>query len=91
MLLISSAGINDIDASGVDTLRRLHRQLTASGRLLACCGLKKQVIDVLERTGLWAELGPHAAYRNEDDALPRLLPSLGAPPPPPAPRRGLEW
>ncbi len=91
VLLISSAGINDIDASGVDTLRRLHRQLTASGRLLACCGLKKQVIDVLERTGLWAELGPHAAYRNEDDALPRLLPSLGAPPPPPAPRRGLEW
>ncbi|WP_298595547.1 SulP family inorganic anion transporter [Zoogloea sp.] len=91
VLLISSAGINDIDASGIDTLRRLRRQLAAGGRLLACCGLKKQVIDVLERTGLWAELGPHAAYRHEDDALPHLLPLLGAAPPPPPVRRGLEW
>lgn len=91
VLLISSAGINDIDASGIDTLRRLRRQLAAGGRRLACCGLKKQVIDVLERTGLWAELGPHAAYRHEDDALPHLLPLLGAAPPPPPVRRGLEW
>ncbi|MDD3326332.1 MAG: SulP family inorganic anion transporter [Zoogloea sp.] len=91
VLLISSAGINDIDASGIDTLRRLHRQLAAGGRRLACCGLKKQVIDVLERTGLWAELGPHAAYRHEDDALGGLLPLLGGSPPAAAPRRGLEW
>ena len=91
VLLISSAGINDIDASGIDTLRRLHRQLAAGGRRLACCGLKKQVIDVLERTGLWAELGPHAAYRHEDDALPHLLPLLGAAPPAAPIRRGLEW
>lgn len=91
VLLISSAGINDIDASGIDTLRRLHRQLAAGGRRLACCGLKKQVIDVLERTGLWAELGPHAAYRHEDDALGGLLPLLGGAPPAAAPRRGLEW
>jgi SulP family sulfate permease len=67
---------------------RLRRQLAAGGRRLACCGLKKQVIDVLERTGLWAELGPHAAYRTEDDALQHLLPPRAAAPPP-AP--GFEW
>lgn len=91
VLLLSCAGINDMDASGIETLRRIHRQLRDAGRCLACCGLKKQVIDVMERTGLWAELAPHAAYRTEDHALQHLLPALGVPPDVPAPRRGLEW
>jgi len=90
-LLLSCAGINAIDASGVDTLRRIERQLAADGRLLACCGLKKQAIDVLERTGLWSVLAPHAAYRTEDDAVQHLMPILGGTPAPAAVRRGLEW
>ena len=90
MLLLACAGINDMDASGVDTLRRIHRQLRDAGHTLACCGLKKQVIDVLERTGLWSGLGLRAAFRTEDDAVQQLLPALGAPLPPPR-RRGFEW
>ncbi len=90
MLLLSCAGINAIDASGIDTLRRIHRQLEADGRQLACCRLKTQVIDVLERTGLWSGLGLRAAFRTEDDAVQQLLPALGAPLPPPR-RRGFEW
>ena len=90
-LLLSSAGINDMDASGVDTLRRIHKQLAEAGHTLALCGLKKQVIDVLERTGLWAELAPHAAYRSEDDALRHLRPLLGGIDPAPEARRGFEW
>jgi len=90
VLLLSCAGINAIDASGVDALRRMHRQLAAEGQQLACCGLKKQVIDVLERTGLWSVLSPHAAYRSEDDAVRRILPALAATPPVQS-RRGLEW
>lgn len=62
-----------------------------SGHTLACCGLKKQVIDVLERTGLWATLATHAAYRTEDDALQHLLPTLEQIKPPPPMRRGFEW
>jgi SulP family sulfate permease len=91
VLLLSCAGINDIDASGVETLRRIQRQMKDSGHTLACCGLKKQVIDVLERTGLWATLAPHAAYRTEDHALQHLLPTLEQVKPPPAMRRGFEW
>ena len=91
VLLLSCAGINDIDASGIDTLRRIHRQLADSGRCLACCGLKKQVIDVMERTGLWNDLAPQAAYRTEDHALQHLLPTLSNPPAPAAPRQGFAW
>ncbi|WP_374266519.1 SulP family inorganic anion transporter [Zoogloea sp.] len=90
ILLLACAGINAIDASGVDALRRIHRQLAAEGRVLACCGLKKQVIDVLERTGLWAEIAAHAAYRTEDDALRQVLPAPGGAADAPA-RRGFEW
>ena len=90
-LLLSCAGINAIDASGIDALRRINRQLEADGRLLACCGLKKQVIDVMERTGLWSHLVPHASYRTENDALQQLLPLLGGTGTAPPVRRGLEW
>lgn len=92
VLVLAGAGINAIDASGVDALRRVRRQLLADGRQLACCGLKKQVIDVLERTGLWADLAPHAAYRTEDDALREFLPGLSGGDAVQAPqRRGFEW
>ena len=91
VLLLACAGINDMDASGVDTLRRIHRQFHEAGHTLACCGLKKQVIDVLERTGLWAGLAPHAAYRTEDHALSALLPLVGVAAPDPHARRGLAW
>ena len=91
VLLLSCAGINDIDASGVDTLRRMQRQLAEAGQGLACCGLKKQVIDVLERTGLWQAVGPAGAYRTEDHALQHLLPALSDTAEAPPPRRGLEW
>ncbi|KAB2968566.1 SulP family inorganic anion transporter [Zoogloea sp.] len=91
VLLLACAGINDIDASGVDTLRRMQRQLAEAGQTLACCGLKKQVIDVLERTGLWQTLGPSGAYRTEDHALQHLLPGLSGATEPPPPRRGFEW
>lgn len=90
VLVLACAGINAIDASGVETLRRIHRQLAGDERILALCGLKKQVIDVLERTGLWADLAPHATYRTEDDAVRQLLPVLGVVPPAQE-RRGLAW
>ncbi len=91
VLLLSCAGINDMDASGVEALRRVHRQLAEAGRMLACCGLKKQVIDILERTGLWSQLAAHATYRTEDHAVTHLLPGLAEVTPPATMRRGFEW
>ena len=76
MLVISSAGINAIDTTGLHAIETLHTRLAAQKRGLAFCGLKKQVIDALERTGQWERLQPHAHYRTEEHALAALLPTL---------------
>ncbi|MBS0368731.1 MAG: SulP family inorganic anion transporter [Proteobacteria bacterium] len=90
VLLLSCGGINDMDASGVEALRRVHRQLAEAGRTLACCGLKQQVLEVMERTGLRSLLAEHASYRTEDHALQHLLPGLDGIRPADV-RRGFEW
>lgn len=76
LLLISAAGINNIDASGLHAIATVLERLNAQGQQLAFCGLKKQVIDPMERTGLWQRLKPHAHYRTEHHALETLLSEL---------------
>lgn len=75
-ILVSAAGINAIDATGLHLLTMLNARLVAEGRLLALCGLKKQVIDAMDRTGLWDQIVKHASYRTEAEALASLLPIL---------------
>ena len=72
-LLVSGAGINNIDATGLHAIATVLERLNAQGKQLAFCGLKKQVIDPMERTGLWPRLKPHAHYRTEHHALETLL------------------
>lgn len=79
IVLISGAGINSIDASGLEVLDRLLHRTGADGLTLAFCGLKKQVIDRLEATGIWPEIEERAGYRNEHLALEALLPALDKP------------
>lgn len=81
IVLISATGINTIDASGQHAIATVQQRLRAQGQELAFCGLKKQVIDAMERTSLWERLKPHAHYRTERHALDALLPTL--PPRPP--------
>lgn len=73
-VLVSAAGINDIDASGLHVLAALHQRFHSQGQTIAFCGLKKQVIDAMERDGVWAVFAPHAAYRTERQALDALVP-----------------
>ncbi len=75
-LLVSGAGINNIDATGLHAIASILERLNAQGKQLAFCGLKKQVIDPMERTGLWQRLKPHAHYRTEHHALETLLTEL---------------
>lgn len=78
VLLVSAAGVNGIDSTGLDAIATVHGRMVAAGRTLAFCGLKKQVIDAMERTGLWERLQPHAHYRTEQHALEALLTELPA-------------
>ncbi|HLW04559.1 MAG TPA: SulP family inorganic anion transporter [Azoarcus sp.] len=75
-LLVSAAGINNIDATGLHTISMLAERLAAKNHTLAFCGLKKQAIDAMENTGLWQRLEPHAHYRTEQHALEVLLQEL---------------
>ncbi len=71
-LVVSAAGINRIDASGLETAASLQQRLMERGCGLALCGLKKQVIDAMQRDGLWGRIGDDAGYRTEADALAAL-------------------
>lgn len=72
-VLVSAAGINEIDATGLYTLAGLIERFHAQGQSIAFCGLKKQVIDAMERDGLWPRIADIAAYRTEQQALRALL------------------
>lgn len=71
-VLVSAAGINSIDATGLHTIGGLLARLESEGRSLAFCGLKKQVIDAMQRTELWQRLHPRSDYRTEAYALQQL-------------------
>lgn len=75
-VLISAAGINDIDATGLHVLNELIDRFASQGQSIAFCGLKKQVIDAMERDGLWPRLADRSAYRTEQHALEDLRPTL---------------
>jgi SulP family sulfate permease len=56
-VLVVGNGINSLDASGEDSVKALHVRLRENGITLVFSGLKKQVLDVMRRTGLFEEIG----------------------------------
>ena len=51
-ILVSCAGINDIDASGVDMLSKLIVRFSSNNVCLCFSGFKEHVLDVIEKSGL---------------------------------------
>lgn len=78
VVLVSAAGINAIDATGLHTLASLVERFHGQGQKIAFCGLKKQVIDAMERDGVWTRISAHSNYRTEHQALDALQPALAA-------------
>ena len=68
-LLVVGTGINQMDASGEEVVRHLVERLREGGVCVVFSGVKKQVLDVMRRTGLYALIGERFMFPNDDQAL----------------------
>lgn len=68
-ILIVGDAINEIDGSGEEVIRHLTRRLQEGGVTMVFSGLKRQVLQVMENTGLYALIGAQYFFRTEDSAL----------------------
>ena len=68
-ILIVGAGINEIDGSGEEVIRHLVQRMQENGVTMVFCGLKTQVVRVMEKTGLYALIGAQNFFRTERSAL----------------------
>jgi len=71
-LLIVGDGINQIDASGEEVIHHLVERLRGNGVVVLFAGLKKQVIDVMQATGLFASIGAKAFFPTAETALEKV-------------------
>jgi SulP family sulfate permease len=76
-LLVVANGINQMDASGDEAVRHLVERLRAGGIEVLFCGVKKQVLDVMRRTGLDQLIGAERLFPNEEQALAAIYAALG--------------
>ncbi len=71
-ILIAGSGINHLDGSGVEIIYSLSKHLHDSGITLVFSGLKMQVQEVMERTGLIEAIGNDNIYSTDRIAIEAL-------------------
>jgi len=76
-VIVLADGINQVDATGEEMLSHLSERLHAAGIEILFAGLKKQVMDVFQRTGLYQSLGAERFFRTEEQALDHVWEKLG--------------
>jgi len=72
-ILLDARGINDMDASGEEALAMLVKRIRSAGMGFAVCGVKGQVLDVMERTGLYNEIGSDNIYADSRAATTAII------------------
>ena len=72
-ILVVANGINHVDSSGIEMLRRLVTRLREVGITLFISGAKQQVIEVIERTGLARKIGAENIFGSDAQALKALM------------------
>jgi SulP family sulfate permease len=78
-ILIVGDAINELDASGEEMIRHLARRLQENGVTMVFSGLKRQVLGIMEKTGLYADIGAQHFFRTEDMALEAISQWLNDP------------
>ncbi|HSD60514.1 MAG TPA: sodium-independent anion transporter, partial [Burkholderiales bacterium] len=76
-LLVVADGINELDASGEEVIHHLVQGLRDNGVTMMFSGLKRQVRDVIQATGLEALIGRGNIFPHEDAALEAISGQLG--------------
>jgi SulP family sulfate permease len=71
-ILVKCSGINYLDASGVDMLANLVTRFRDNGITLNFSGFKKQVQEVLERSGLLDKIGHEHLFSTDGAAMEYL-------------------
>jgi len=72
-ILLDAKGINDMDASGEEALSLLVDRVRSANLGFAMCGIKGQVMDVMERTQLLDKIGKENIYAGTEDATARII------------------
>jgi anti-anti-sigma factor len=72
-ILLDARGINDMDASGEEALEMLCKRVRSAKLGFALCGVKGQVLKVMERTGLIEEIGKEHMYADSKAAVAALI------------------
>ena len=78
-ILIVGDAINELDASGEEMIRHLARRLQENNVTMVFSGLKRQVLGIMEKTGLYADIGAQHFFRTEDMALEAISQWLNDP------------
>ena len=68
-ILVVGDAINELDASGEEMIRHLVTRLQDNGVTMLFSGLKRQVLSVMENTGLYDRIGAQNFFRTEELAL----------------------
>lgn len=68
-VILVANGINEIDASGEETLSLLVDRLRSAGIDISLCGVNEAVVEVLRRTHLLAKIGEDHLYTTGEQAL----------------------
>jgi len=71
-ILLDARGINDMDASGEEALEMLCKRIRSAEMGFAMCGVKMQVLNVMERTGLIEEVGREHMFPDSKAAVAAL-------------------
>jgi sulfate permease, SulP family len=72
-ILLDARGINDMDASGEEALDMLCKRMRSAGLGFAMCGIKGQIVKVMDRTGLTHKIGRENIYADSKSAVKALV------------------
>lgn len=78
-ILVVGDAINELDASGEEMIRHLVHRLRENGMTMVFSGLKRQVLQVMEQTGLHGIIGEQNFFRTEEQALEAIRDALRDP------------